>query len=105
MAVPQDRNQKKHKHKSKLRTYYPAVRGWRLEDEAEAKVDNWYRPGDRLGEMLLNRPRLEDMLSRDPMSFLDKPRSFLDLAETTDPDEADLEDFFEDFDGDFDFYE
>ena len=99
MPVPQGRNQKKHKHKRKLRTCYPAVRGRRLEYEAEA--NNLYRPGDKLGEMLLKRPRLEDMLSRDPMGFLDRPRGFLDIAETNDPDEADLEDFDEDFDEDF----
>ena len=55
MAVPQGRNQKKYKHRRKLRAY-PANRGRRLDDEAEA--DNLYRPGDKLGEMLLKRPRL-----------------------------------------------
>ena len=101
MAVPQDRNQKKHKHKSKMRANYPtAAPGRRLEDTVTSD-ENLYRPGDRLGEMLLNRPRLEDMLSKPDMSGLDRPRSFLDLAETVDPDDADLEDFYEDCMDDF----
>jgi len=102
MTVPQGRNQKKTRRKSKMRTYYPAVWGSRLEDVASE--DFPFRGGDKLGQMLLNRPTLEGMLSRDPMGFLDR-KSFLDPAGTTDPDEADYEDFYEDMFDDMEDFE
>lgn len=79
MAVPQGRNQKKARHKRKLQPYMKTW-NWRLEDGVPS-------PGDRLGEML----------SRPPMSGLDRPGSFLGLAEDIDPQEVELQELSEDF--------
>lgn len=76
----------------------PSFEEWLLEKR---------NPGDWLEYEYLEEETMEDRLSRPPMSFLDRPRSFLDPPggyESYDPDIGndfdDIADIFEDSDFD-----
>lgn len=107
MAVPQQRNQKKHRSNRRA-GYTVAQRRFTLDRLADKpSFEQWLAETPRPGDWLENeslRPTLEERLLRPPpMSFLDRPRSFLDPDEDYDPDIGNDLDDIADFNRESDF--
>ncbi|MFC2040432.1 hypothetical protein ACFLTW_04595 [Chloroflexota bacterium] len=85
MATPDRRNQKKTTRR-KATGHTVRQRRFLLNnpiDEPRPSFEEWLlekrNPGDWLENEYLDEPTFEERIFRQPMSFLDRPRSFLDM--------------------------